>query len=186
MKTLAKLIKTLFNPQPSDATNQQWRLEIQPLVDEHQAERRAWYKEKRELKRELTQALEREASARRAMDNTQALMTPHLTGKTRVQSVDNHRMQLDVPTISSIDPYRLLAGFAHLLAEADLPLVAERWPASVVELEALTPPLYNNSFGINAEGGVRVSRAEPEVLPLDRIADLQRTPLPRIHSISPE
>lgn len=94
-----------------------------------------------QLRQDLHAAKDREFRATRAMQNTQAVMTPHLTGKTRVASVYNHRIQLDIPSDSNVDPYQILAGFAHMLTDSDLPLSRDEWPASLPELTSKVPPL---------------------------------------------
>lgn len=116
--------------------------QIKNLITEHCEERQQWARDKRLLTMERDRALEREAAARRAVDNTQALMTPHLAGgMTCVGSVANHRMQLDVPADSGIEPYELLAGFAYLIQDAGMELTDDSWPMSLPDLLLYTPPL---------------------------------------------
>lgn len=182
---LKKLIKNLFTFPPSeadrlrkvladvkglheeqrDATDQHWRQEFQALVNEHHDERRAWHKEKQELTAELNRL-------RDVAENTQSLMKPHLTGKTRVSSLGNVRMQIDVPRDDDSNPLDLLSGFAWLLIDAGYGTPDGAWAAKIQPLLKRTPPQLSNP-------------SRPP-LRLDEIADLQRTPLPRIHSISPE
>lgn len=116
--------------------------QIKNLIAEQCNARSQWAKDKRKLTNERGQALEREAAARKAMDNTQALMTPHMAGgMTRVGSVANHRMQLDVPVDSNVEPYELLAGFAYLIQDAGMELTDDGWPMSLPDLLLYTPPL---------------------------------------------
>lgn len=116
----------------------------------------------KDCSRRLHAAEDREFRATRAMQNTQAVMTPHLTGKTRVASVGNHRIQLDIPSYSDIDPYLILAGFAHMLADSDLPLDVDKWPTSLPELTAKLPPLITPSSPALKAKRMECSTSEPE------------------------
>ena len=160
--------RTQLHAEQLEESDAQWREQLAELINQHCDERRKWAREKRQL-------IELEQRARTAMDNTQALMTPHLSGKTRVASVGNVRMQIDVPAEDASDPMMLLSGFAWLLIDAGYDEPSNKWVADIKDLLDRTPPLVSEANSMLEPWNYAGNRLVPPPLTSEDIKALQNT-----------